>query len=43
MLSAALVLLAFLCGVCAGRLSLIVTDPDRAIREAEADEERWVG
>lgn len=50
MLSALLVLLSFLLGVVAGRLSLIVSDPDRvvarvdkAIAAAERDEERWAG
>ena len=38
----------FLLGFCVGRLSLLVSDPDRVIRrvekaiaQAERDEERW--
>lgn len=43
-MSALLVLLAFLLGVVAGRLSLLVeSDVERAIDRAERDEERWVG
>lgn len=48
--TALIALLIFLLGVCAGRLSLIVSDPDRvvarvekAIAAAERDEERWAG
>jgi hypothetical protein len=44
MLSALLVLLAFLLGFVAGRLSLlVVSDVEKAIAKAERDEERWVG
>lgn len=44
MLSALLVLLSFLLGVVAGRLSLlVVSDVEKAIAKAERDEERWAG
>lgn len=48
--TALIALLLFLLGFCAGRVSLLVSDPDKviarvekAIAQAERDEERWVG